>query len=170
MLGMFAIDERIFKFLFGITGQFQWIGRWMVFITEWSSKVFAVIYLSSIVCVVRQGNTLLIPLVLGPALGLGTVYIIRFFYYRPRPFTRLKVQSLIDHEESSSLPSKHALSAFVIATSVLCIYPVPGYGILLLASITGISRIMVGVHYPLDIIFGAVLGIIIGIGTFSFLA
>lgn len=167
---MFAVDEMIFRFLFGITIQYPWLGRRMVSITEWSSKIFAVIYAISIVYTAWQRNTLLLPLIAGPASGLGAIYVIRFFYYRPRPFTRLEIQSLIDHEESSSLPSKHALSAFVIATSILCIYPVFGYGTLLLAFFTGISRIMVGVHYPLDIIFGAVLGIIIGIGTFSLLA
>ena len=59
---------------------------------------------------------------------------------------------------SSSFPSGHAASAFAFATAASAELPqasLPLYG---LATIVGYSRVHVGVHYPSDVLTGAVLG------------
>ena len=60
-----------------------------------------------------------------------------------------------------SFPSGHAATSFAAAT-VLTLY-LPRWAPLwiLLAVAIGFSRVYVGVHYPLDVVGGAVLGVLV---------
>jgi undecaprenyl-diphosphatase len=83
--------------------------------------------------------------------------IIHFVYYHPRPFVVHHVHQLVPHAADSSFVSDHAVLVFAIAW-VLWMrnehFKVP---IFIWAMIVGISRIYVGVHYPIDVIGSALL-------------
>jgi undecaprenyl-diphosphatase len=59
---------------------------------------------------------------------------------------------------SRSLPSGHAASAFAFATGVGHTMPRTGAALRLLAAAVAYSRVHTGVHYPGDVIAGALLG------------
>ena len=86
--------------------------------------------------------------------------IIRYFYDRPRPFEVLDVYQVIDHSAGGSLPSGHAAFFFAIAAAVF--YHDRRLGIIFggAAVLIGVARVMGGIHYPLDIIVGALVGIL----------
>ncbi|NBI30080.1 undecaprenyl-diphosphatase [Chengkuizengella marina] len=90
-------------------------------------------------------------------------FLIKLFYYKPRPFMKRRVRILIPSKMDSSFPSKHTLLVFAISTTVFLCKRVLGLIMLGLSVLTGISRIWVGHHYPSDIIGSAVIGSIIGI-------
>jgi undecaprenyl-diphosphatase len=70
----------------------------------------------------------------------------------------LNIKQLVEHTANASFPSDHATSAFAIAIT-LCLYEKRlGKVFLLLAFLIAFSRVWVGVHYPLDVLIGAVLG------------
>ncbi len=79
---------------------------------------------------------------------------------RPRPFvTYPDIQKLTDGG-SASFPSGHTSIAFAAATSLSLEYPkwyviAPSY---LWAGTVGYSRMHLGVHYPSDVLAGAVVG------------
>jgi len=62
-----------------------------------------------------------------------------------------------------SFPSGHTATAF--AAAVVLMYGSPGVGLLALfaAALVGFGRMATGVHYPSDVIAGALLGSIVGI-------
>jgi undecaprenyl-diphosphatase len=60
---------------------------------------------------------------------------------------------------STSFPSGHAASAFAFATGVATALPEAGIPLYGAASIVSYSRVHTGVHYPLDVIVGAVIGV-----------
>jgi len=87
------------------------------------------------------------------------VEAIRYFVYSPRPFLILeKVNHLINHESSSSFPSGHTSFYFALATGIYFINKKAGSWLLISAGLIGLARIYTGVHWPLDIIAGAILG------------
>lgn len=79
---------------------------------------------------------------------------------RTRPYEVFdKVQRLIEKQRDPSFPSGHSASSFAAA---MCIYlNAPkkyGIPILLLALLMALSRLYVGVHYPGDVVTGAIVG------------
>lgn len=82
--------------------------------------------------------------------------LIRFFYHRPRPFSVLEVTPLIEQVNKGALPSGHAAVYFALALPFFLINRKWGWYMVLAASVMGAARIFVGVHWPLDIIAGAV--------------
>lgn len=86
---------------------------------------------------------------------------IRFFYERARPFEILEgVKMLIMHEASPAFPSGHASFSFALASAVYYYYPKTGALFFIGAIFMGISRVVAGIHWPLDILGGAIAGIL----------
>lgn len=109
-------------------------------------------------------------------LGLAALFIsnvaivlLKYLVAEPRPFLTLpNVELLVSENEIYSFPSGHTTSSFAAATllglkyrlnykgkSFLVVYP-----LLAFAAVIGFSRIYIGVHYPLDVVFGAAVGIL----------
>jgi undecaprenyl-diphosphatase len=85
--------------------------------------------------------------------------VIRFFYYHPRPFEALGFTPLIA-ESGSSFPSGHMTFLFALAMVVWYVNRKWGVFYFILALLVGVARIYVGVHWPLDILGGIVIGIV----------
>ena len=79
-------------------------------------------------------------------------------YFRPRPFYAHPVHLLFYYPTDSSLPSNTAAVGFALAVSVWLWNRWAGLGFLLTALLFGWARIFCGVHYPGDVLAGALLG------------
>lgn len=79
-------------------------------------------------------------------------------YFRPRPFVDHEVNLLFYHPTDSSFPSNPATVGFSVAIAIWLYNRRLGASLLVLATLFGLSRIYCGVHYPLDVIAGALLG------------
>ncbi len=93
---------------------------------------------------------------LAALLGYLIKIIINLFETRPRPFLAHDVNLLVGKLTDGSFPSMHTLISFVIAFSMYGYDKKTGVYFFMAAALVGLSRIYVGVHYPLDI-FGGVL-------------
>ena len=80
---------------------------------------------------------------------------------RPRPDrieTAVPLARLVPLPESTSFPSGHAASAFAFATAAGQALPVAGGPLRVLAALVAYSRVHTGVHYPGDVVAGALVG------------
>lgn len=87
---------------------------------------------------------------------------IHFFYYHARPFVAYGISPLIS-ESGSSFPSAHAAWFFALAMTVWYTNRKWGTWYFILATLMGIARVYAGVHWPYDIIAGAIIGIASGV-------
>jgi len=71
------------------------------------------------------------------------------------------INLLVSKGGKYSFPSNHAANSFAFATVLSYFYDKNKTFIYILASTIAFSRVYVGVHYPLDIIFGSIIGYII---------
>ena len=120
----------------------------------------------------RKNSLILISAVL---LGGLLVQILKKIVARPRPLKemepllqagKIKIHNLFYAYRESSFPSGHTQAAFSTATALICINRKHTFYLLLIASLMGLSRIYVGVHFPLDVICGAALGVIMSLVVF----
>lgn len=82
---------------------------------------------------------------------------------RQRPYLMLEgIELLVKPLHSYSFPSGHTTTSFACAVVMAKSWHRAKWLPLLFAAAIGFSRIYVGVHYPLDVIAGAVLGVICG--------
>lgn len=81
----------------------------------------------------------------------------------PRPFVEGTVHQLVAHVPDPSFPSKHASFVFALSAASFFIGRRFGSWMMLLAVLTGVSRVYVGVHYPGDILGGFILGSLLSV-------
>lgn len=81
---------------------------------------------------------------------------IHLFYFEPRPFIIHNFIPIVTEEADATFPSRHATIASVIAFSHMYFKSKWAPLLLFFAIWVGISRVYVGVHYPLDILGGFV--------------
>lgn len=84
---------------------------------------------------------------------------IRFFLSRPRPFVTFELEPLF-MKTSASFPSGHATFFFALAMAVMFFNRRAGWWFLATAFLMGVARVYAGVHYPSDILGGALIGIL----------
>lgn len=139
-----------------------------------SSKVFGFAVLAAmavaLVVALRRGS--LVPLVqLGVAVGLSDALgarVLKPLIGRMRPSYALSselVRVLAPAADVGSMPSIHAANAFAAATVVTLVRPRFGLVAMPLAVLVAVSRVGVGVHWPSDVLAGAVVGVLVGVGV-----
>lgn len=95
--------------------------------------------------------------------------VIKEIFQRLRPCNALPdVLTPLGCTGTFSFPSNHALNNFAVGFFFLLLYPKTKWYLLTVASLIAISRVYLGLHYPSDILGGAILGIGFGY-LFSYL-
>lgn len=75
---------------------------------------------------------------------------------------------LIENPPHYSFPSGHTGASFAVATVVACLCPPIGPAALIYASLIGLSRLYLLVHYPTDVMAGVIIGIVCGLVSIPF--
>ena len=102
----------------------------------------------------------LICAALGPV-AIALNYGIKLIVKRPRPVLE-GLPPLGGAPSSLSFPSAHALSSFAVATAMFRVDPATA-GAFVVAIALSLGRPYLGMHYPSDVLAGALLGILLGL-------
>lgn len=98
--------------------------------------------------------------VISNALVNTVIKLIDMLYFRPRPFAMLPTHLLFYMPTVSSFPAVPAAVVFAIGSSVYIYDKKNGLFVLTIAAIYSLTRVVVGIHYPSDIIVGGIMGIL----------
>ena len=115
----------------------------------------------------EKGRNVALILLIGILIGHFISDYLKYVFLRPRPFMTLTGVHLLANATNYSFPSGHTTEAFIG-----CIIIGKKYGnlllFILLAVLIAFSRVYIGVHYPGDVLAGAMLGVGISILVLHF--
>ena len=159
------MDWRIYHAVNTFVSHHSWIGSIFRVIETYGTILIGVAAVG-LWLLARPGGDRKWKLVSGSALGaaaLGFVVhtIIVSIWHRGRPYQTHHVAHIWGpHTTDASFPSDHATASFSIAVAVALLDPFAGAIFLVLAVLISVGRVIVGVHYPGDVIAGAAVGTI----------
>lgn len=113
-------------------------------------------------CFIIKRPELILRVLIASVLSLIIVPTLKQYFDAPRPAALLEAINIIgDTRLTHSFPSGHTASAFLFAGTIFFAYQYRNIKILAIgfATLVGLSRVIVGAHWPLDIIMGAFVGL-----------
>lgn len=136
----------------------------MPYITKFADSGIGWILLALVLLIPRKTRRM--GAAMGVALAIGFVtgnLLLKNLVARTRPFLfDPSIELLIAPPHEFSFPSGHTLASFECAVAVFCYRRKGGVVALLFAVLIAFSRLYLQVHYPTDVLCGAILGSLIG--------
>lgn len=171
-----SISDNIFFKLYGLAHQSKFFDGLIVFCAEYLPYIVVLVIVFYIFYrdigdfdwrnpfgIIRERINTLIKVFSPAIIGWVSATILKSIFSHPRPFVKFadSVKPLFLHGGMDSFPSGHATFYIALALSIYLINKKLGLIYILIALIIGLARIIVGIHFPIDILFGYILGIII---------
>jgi len=148
------MDNNILYFLNNLTNKNYYLDLFFIFLS-----VYFVFFLAGLHLIIFWREKKIkgwVWSMIAVFFGLVFKKIMSLIYFRIRPFGALPdINKLIEKSVTeTSFPSGHTIVSFVLAFSILFINRKWGIVFIILAFLVALSRIIVGVHYPTDILAG----------------
>lgn len=100
--------------------------------------------------------------ILGVFFSVFTVYILagllKIYFHTLRPFAVLPDVFSLFNQTGYAFPSGHSAVMSAVAFAIFFQHKKAGYVFMFLALLIGLARIVAGVHFPIDILGGFILG------------
>jgi undecaprenyl-diphosphatase len=106
----------------------------------------------------RKNQRAVLLAVLALVVSGAVVALCNLFYFRDRPFRYHEVNLLFYYPSDSSFPSNSVTVLFSMAAAIWLRNRAWGWPLILLAGAFALARVYCGVHYPLDVLVGSLLG------------
>lgn len=147
----------------------QFAGKWIcldilgIFFAEYFEYVLVLCLFLFLAIKFKKYWNMVVQAFISAILGrFVIVEFIRWLWPRPRPFIVNDVNLLLNYSDKSSFPSGHATFYFAIATIIFLYNKKIGILFYISAFLISLSRIFGGIHWPSDILAGAIVGILSG--------
>ena len=155
---MLALDRRLERWV--VHHRTDWLDPIFKWLSYLATEGLLWLVLAAVLAYVWRRPAVLLGVVLADAVADLAGYGLRAAIPRDRPpLVYPEPHPLVHVPGSHSFPSGHSATSFACAAMLVSFKPRLAVPCFLLATAVAFSRVYVGVHYPLDVIGGAVLGI-----------
>ena len=159
MFDFVIMNYFLFQKINGLAGQWAYADAAGIFFAKYLGYVLiGLVFLLFF----RKREVILSALLAAIVARLGMVELIRWLWERPRPFIENNVNLLLSHGIEPSFPSGHAAFYFALSTIVYFHNKKAGILFFVASFLIAVSRVFVGVHWPSDVLAGALIGIFSG--------
>lgn len=158
------MNKEIFFFFHNLSGINNILDGIWIFLAQYAIFIFGLV----LIYLLRKDRRLFFKAAVSSLIVIVIVALVKKICFFPRPFAQDEVKLLISHISDSAFPSKHTAVAFSLAFGIFLEKKQLGIWLLALALLIGLSRIVVGAHYPADILAGILIGIGVSLLTHKF--
>jgi len=160
-----TIDVYLFNIINGLVGKWPILDFLAIFFAVYFGYILIFLLLLFLIKDYKRYWRMVVESFLAALLVRFTIVeLFYLIYFRARPFIHNQVKQLISYDFSqTSLPSGHASFYFALSTIIYGYNKKLGCLFFISSLLISISRVFVGVHWPSDIICGAIIGILMGI-------
>lgn len=137
------------------------IKKMILFINHYFPYIIGIVYPCVLIYVCFNQQRLLMPTLLKPLVAFLCVSFFRKVINRPRPYEVMDIVPLKRHKNGESFPSRHAMSAMIIALVCLDVHLLLGLFCLCVAFFICLSRILTGAHFISDVVASVLFAIVI---------
>lgn len=124
-------------------------------------------YPAMILMLLIQKDLHAISYVLIPGISFVALSLYRDQRNKPRPYEALAIDPLIKKDtKGHSFPSRHIFSIFLIAACWFSLNMTIGIILMIFGLFLAVIRVIGGVHYPIDVCVGVLVGIVCGFATY----
>ncbi|MBM7603178.1 undecaprenyl-diphosphatase [Metabacillus crassostreae] len=153
------MDKKLFVFINKMAGKSELLDKLMIYASNEMRYIYPIAFIFILIYQPkRTRRNFLFTSAFIMLLNYCVIFLVKKIKYRPRPFITRQANVLLSSKLDSSYLSKHTLFAFSISTLIYMINKVLGKYLFILSMFMGLSRVWVGVHYPLDAVRGGILG------------
>jgi len=158
------MDLYIFNLINGLAGKSAWLDKLGIFFAYYFEYILVAVLLFLLIFRFKKDvKMVLIAFVCAVVSRFVITSSIRHFWFRPRPFLTEKVNLLVNYDgKEASFPSGHASFFFALSTVLFLYNRKLGILFYLFTILITLSRIFIGIHWPSDVLAGALIGIFIG--------
>jgi undecaprenyl-diphosphatase len=154
------LNIDLFRMVNDLGKEYEFLNPVVIFLGEYTLYVLCLGLMVYWFTRTRENRLMIMNGVLAFAVAEVLGKVSGLLYSHNQPFAVLaNVNQLVAHEIDNSFPSDHTILFFAISFSIWLVRMREGWLWLALAVAVGVSRIWVGVHYPVDILVGTVYGI-----------
>lgn len=159
------LDLYLFNLINALAGKYGWLDTAMIFLAENSEYILLIFLIMILIYNFRKYWKMVLEAIITAVITRFVIAeIIRGIWFRPRPFVGNQVNQLINYNSfEASFPSGHACFYFALSTIIYFYNKRLGIAFYIFSLLIVFSRVFVGIHWPLDILVGAIIGIIMGI-------
>lgn len=159
---MVALDRHVERWV--VHHRAGWLDPVFVALTRAGSYGAVWIALALVLAWRSRRVKVLVLVVLADLAAEGLADVLKAAIPRRRPpLLYPEPKTLVHDPHSHSFPSGHATTSFACATVLALTYPRAAVAFYVLAAAIAFSRVYVGVHWPSDVLAGALLGIAIAL-------
>lgn len=167
-----VMDIKLLYFLSDFAGKSAVFDKVIIFLSNYLQYPLVVLFLVAVyfwhISKPEKKKLLWTALLSVVIARLGITELIRFLYHRPRPFLVYSdIHPLISKNEYS-FPSGHAAFFFALATAIYFYNKRWGTWFFVASILISLSRVVAGIHYPSDILGGAIIGVAVGYFIFNY--
>ncbi len=163
------MDLYLFNLINGFAGKWAWLDFVGVFFAQYLEYVLILFLIFLLIWKFKNYRQMFsLALLVAFISRFIVANFIRWLWFRPRPFVDHTVNLLVSHNAGeASFPSGHA--SFYFALSIIIFFYNKKLGIFFYISsfLICLGRVFVGIHWPSDILSGAIIGVLAGIIFYS---
>ena len=161
------INNDLFRMINSLGKEFQFINLPMIIIAKYTVFFLAFFVIMFWFTKNKENKIMIICASIAFILAETMGKFAGLFHFNHQPFAVLSnTNQLIEKAVDNSFPSDHTILFFSFCMSFWLFKKGRWVIWILLAILVGVSRIWVGVHYPLDVLVGAFIGIVSSVLTY----